>query len=320
MQSARLRLGQLLVDAHILTPLQLEDVLARQKSDGRKLGTLLVETGFVTEAMLTQILSQQLSVPWVSLYHIDFSRELWSRVPRDIAEKYCLVPIYVRAVRKQGDTLYVAMEDPMNDEALRDCAASSGLPTLAMIASATDIRRAIRLCYGAAEGVDPSSPVASEARPGTLPSGKVAAETSPAEASAPVSELAEPDSRLAVRVEDDDTPVVEVHEVKLSKRSRKRGRQLTLLDGTTVKIPTAPSRAPGARRRSDPSLTDPAAKDELTAADLLAALRAAAHGVDAGDIFGETLRWEKAMAALLSLLLRKHLILERELLDELKKI
>src|SRR5215510_14962546 len=120
MQPARLRLGQLLVDAHILSEAQLEQVLVLQKSDGRKLGTLLVEGGLVTETQLTQILSQQLSVPWVSLYHIDFSRELLALVPRDLAELVGLIPIYVRAVRGQGDTLYVAMEDPMHEDALRE--------------------------------------------------------------------------------------------------------------------------------------------------------------------------------------------------------
>jgi hypothetical protein len=32
------------------------------------------------------------------------------------------------------------------------------------------------------------------------------------------------------------------------------------------------------------------------------------------------LRWEKIVAAILTLLLRKHLILERELIEELRKI
>src|SRR5689334_6148117 len=147
MHPARLRLGQLLVDARILTAEQLEEVLALQRTDGRKLGALLVESGLVTETLLTQILSQQLSVPWVSLNHIDFSRELLNLLPLELAEKYCLVPIYVRAVRGQGDTLYVAMEDPMNEEALRDCTAASGLPARAMIAAPSDIFRVLRLHY-----------------------------------------------------------------------------------------------------------------------------------------------------------------------------
>ncbi len=143
----RLRLGQLLVDASIISEEQLQDVLALQKEDGRKLGTLLVERGLINETQLTQILSQQLSVPWVSLYHVDFSRKLLSLVPRDVAEKYCLVPIYVRHVRGQGDTLYVAMDDPTNEEALKHCSIWSGLPTRAMIASPSDVRNAIRVYY-----------------------------------------------------------------------------------------------------------------------------------------------------------------------------
>ncbi len=148
MQSVRLRLGQLLVDARIITQEQLDSVLAFQQDDGRRLGTLLVERGLINETQLTQILSQQLSVPWVSLYHVDFSRRLLNLVPPDVAEKYCLVPIYVRHVRGQGDTLYVAMDDPTNDEALNDCASWSGLPTRAMIASPSDIRHAIQVYYG----------------------------------------------------------------------------------------------------------------------------------------------------------------------------
>ena len=354
MHPARLRLGQLLVDARILTPEQLEDMLALQKTDGRKLGALLVESGLVTETMLTQVLSQQLSVPWVSLNHIDFSRELLNMIPLDVAEKYCLVPIYVRAVRGQGDTLYVAMEDPMNEEALRDCTAASGLPARAMIAAPSDILRVLRLHYGSTLGaVTPASAVAGgavpvaaaagaktavgapppvrAAPPRAAPNGANAAAegaarplqengpraTETANAAAAPATPALPDSRIMAAEpssdRSDDAPVLEVNEIDLAQR-RKRGRQLTLLDGTTIKLPTEKKRV-GARRRSEPSPSD-----DLSANDLLAALRAAAHGVDSTDVLGENLRWEKMMAAVLTLLLRKHLILERELLDELKKI
>src|SRR5688572_32381442 len=117
MATARVRLGELLVEAHIVTREQLEDALALQKKDGRRIGTLLVEGGLVTETQVTQILSQQLSVPWVSLYHIDFSRQLLDLVPEALAEKHCLVPIFVRRVRGLGETLYIAMDDPMDEAA-----------------------------------------------------------------------------------------------------------------------------------------------------------------------------------------------------------
>jgi hypothetical protein len=109
-------------------------------------------------------------------------------------------------------------------------------------------------------------------------------------------------------------PTLEVHEVDISRRKRKQV-QLTLLDGTTIKLPSSQKKRPNAVRTDPPS-----SEDNLTAADLLAALRAAAHGVDATEILGANLRWEKMFAAILSLLLRKHLIMEKEIMDELKKI
>src|SRR5262245_44156705 len=148
MASARVRLGELLVDAQIITREQLEEVLALQRKDGRRLGTLLVESGLVTETQVTQILSQQLSVPWVSLYHIDFSRQLLDLVTRELAEKYCLVPIFVRRVRGSGETLYVAMDDPTDETAQRDVSEWCRLPVRAMIAPPSDLRSAIRVYYG----------------------------------------------------------------------------------------------------------------------------------------------------------------------------
>src|SRR6478735_8595074 len=148
MVPARVRLGDLLVEAQIVSRTQLEEILAAQKHDGRRIGTMLVEAGLVTETQVTQILSQQLSVPWVSLYHIDFSRQLLNLVPHELAEKYCLVPIFVRRVRSLGETLYVAMDDPSDEVAQREVGQWAGLPVRAMIAPPSDIRSAIRVYYG----------------------------------------------------------------------------------------------------------------------------------------------------------------------------
>ena len=145
MVPARVRLGELLVEAQIVSRAQLEEVLAAQKRDGRRIGTMLVDAGLVTETQVTQILSQQLSVPWVSLYHIDFSRQLLNLVSHQLAEKYCLVPIFVRRVRGLGETLYVAMDDPSDEVAQQEVAKWAGLPVRAMIAPPTDIRSAIRV-------------------------------------------------------------------------------------------------------------------------------------------------------------------------------
>lgn len=137
----------MLVAAELVTEAQVKEALGAQKRTGQRLGETLVSMGYVTEGQMTQVLSNQLSIPWVNLYHVDFSRELLGLVPTEVAERNCLVPVYVRHVRRQGDTLYVAMEDPLNVAAMQEVADGSGLPVKPMVASPTDIRNAIRVYY-----------------------------------------------------------------------------------------------------------------------------------------------------------------------------
>lgn len=96
---------------------------------------------------------------------------------------------------------------------------------------------------------------------------------------------------------------------------------LTLLDGTTIRFP-----GKGKPDREDAAASDDPApraalsgEEQLTARDLVAALRAASHGADASDILGENVRWEAMVAALLSVLLKKHLISDAEFVEEFKK-
>ena len=67
---------------------------------------MLVRRGFVTEHELTQILSNQVSVAWVSLDHVEFTRELLSLVPPDVALELNLLPVLFRMEKKQK-ILYV---------------------------------------------------------------------------------------------------------------------------------------------------------------------------------------------------------------------
>jgi hypothetical protein len=96
---------------------------------------------------------------------------------------------------------------------------------------------------------------------------------------------------------------------------------LTLLDGTTISLPGKGKGKGKAASTAEPEDDGrpPQHEDQLTARDLVAALRAASHGADASDILGENVRWEAMFSALLSLLLKKHLIADWEFVDEFKK-
>ena len=332
MVTARVRLGELLVEAHIITREQLDDVLALQKRDGRRIGTLLVEAGLVSETQVTQILSQQLSVPWVSLYHIEFSRQLLNLVTQELAERYCLVPIFVRKVRGLGQTLYVAMDDPSDEKAHGEVGQFSGLPVRAMIAPPTDIRSAIRAYYGAGKDSSSLSEAVAEAdaerasldrqnRRSSAPA-VVAPEVPAPTAAAATNGIAPPGGDTEPVEGPDSSPQIEVSEIPMPRRKGKGPRMvtLTLLDGTKVNLPA--KAAPTQKRLpSDPPVkeTPVAAEGQLTARDLVAALRAVSHGADATEILGENVRWEALFSALLSLMLKKHVIADWEFVEEYKK-
>ena len=146
--TVRIRLGDLLVASNVVTEAQVAEALARQKETGRRLGETLVALGYVTELQVAQTLSHQLSVPWVNLHHVDFSRELLNLISADVAVATRVVPVYVRRVRQQGDTLFVATDDPLNEQALLTVAGHVGMPVKAMVASALDLRNALRVYYG----------------------------------------------------------------------------------------------------------------------------------------------------------------------------
>jgi type IV pilus assembly protein PilB len=329
MSSTRVRLGELLVEAQIITREQLEAVLQKQKSDPRRLGTLLLESGLVTEVQVTQILSQQLSVPWVSLYHIDFSSQLLDLVPEQLAKQHCLVPIFVRRVRGQGNTLYVAMDDPSDDRAIAAIQHYSGLPVRAMIAPPTDILAAINAYYGRGEGLTPSmAPGARSTKveerieqapaplesPAAAPAEEVI--SAPRVSLHPLRSMHPPEAPAVIEAVPDSSPHVDVREIAMPKPKKGSARRLvtlTLLDGSQV---TLPARRP---KVAGPAET-PSDGDHLTARDILQALRAKLHGQDASEVLGDHGRWEALVAALLGVLLRKHLVADWEFIEELKRL
>jgi len=313
-----------------LSQQQLEQALFAQRKDGRKLGQLLIELGLVGEVQLTQTLSRQLSVPWVSLYHVDFSRSLLNLVPRAVAEKYSLVPIFIRRVRNQGETLYVAMDDPTSEGALEEVAHAASLPVKPMIACPSDIRAAIRVYYlGEAAPGPPVSATAPHVVPVTSPAlQSVSKAEAPVPTEPPRGQLeatpaaARPRSGSAAPGPTDGdgappTPDIPSQHKELAggRRMRPRMISLTLLDGTTIGVPAPKKRASKPDGDGSEELSD-----QLTARDLVSALRAVAHGADASEILGAEPQWEAMFSALLSILLRKGLIADWEFVEEFRKI
>src|SRR2546430_2220168 len=147
----RIRIGDLLVKAGVITDLQLKAALAEQGQWGGKLGDILVRMEFVTEEVLVRALSKQTGIPRADLANVEADQDALARVPPDIAEEFGLVPI---GLQDEGRTLIVAMSDPGNVNITDHLQTLTGTRIIARLAGPSAIRGAIARWYQGEEVIE----------------------------------------------------------------------------------------------------------------------------------------------------------------------
>lgn len=115
MATQKRRLGEILVTSGEITQSQLDQALAEQKTNGKRLGETLISLNFLTERKMLKTLEKQLSIPYMFLSDIEIMPEAVAAVPIFLAERYTLVPL-----KKDGNRLTIAMNDPTNFYAIDD--------------------------------------------------------------------------------------------------------------------------------------------------------------------------------------------------------
>lgn len=140
----KMRLGDALIQEGLINEEQLQQALALQKKSGKRLGAVLVEMHLVTEHDIVQILSKQLRIPFIDLSNYLIDPVIAKLVPEHISKRHMLIPI-----NKVGNKLTVAMVDPLNIIAIDDIQLMTGLMVKPVVATHTDINRALQDAYGA---------------------------------------------------------------------------------------------------------------------------------------------------------------------------
>ncbi|MCA1827778.1 MAG: general secretion pathway protein GspE [Myxococcales bacterium] len=140
----RIKIGDLLVKAGVITDLQLRAALAEQQQWGGKLGDILVRMEFLTEEILVRALSKQTGIPRADLTG-DPDRASLALIPAEVAEEFGLVPI---GLRDEGRTIVVAMSDPLNIGVTDHLRSLTGAKKIdSQLAGASAIRNAISRWY-----------------------------------------------------------------------------------------------------------------------------------------------------------------------------
>ena len=148
MSKKRRRIGDLLLEAGVITPLQLEEALDEQKATGEFVGQVLVRRGWATETAICECLHQQLGLPVVELEGMEIPDHVLAMVSEKLATRYLAMPVAVEGQREgRNSAVVVAMADPLNPSAIEDIRFYSGNFVRPVLAPASEIAEAINRYY-----------------------------------------------------------------------------------------------------------------------------------------------------------------------------
>jgi type IV pilus assembly protein PilB len=149
MQQERKRLGDLLVEAGVITQEQLMDALKAQKNSKLRLGDQLAELGLLSEQQLIEVLEFQLGIPHVNLHKQKIEQSLLNIINEDLSRRHQVLPL-----KKNGNKLTLVMSDPLDYYAIDDIRLSTGFTIEPVIAKKDELRLAINRYYGMQKSID----------------------------------------------------------------------------------------------------------------------------------------------------------------------
>ncbi|MEE9122857.1 MAG: ATPase, T2SS/T4P/T4SS family [Syntrophobacteria bacterium] len=145
----RKRLGEILRDEGLISEEQLQAALEKQKGEkGLRIGEVLVAMGAVTAEDAAQAIWQQRQIPYLDLDNYALDPKVIELVPEKLARAYLALPIF-----KIGNTLTVAMADPLNVIAVDDLRSKTGCEIETVISTEEKIVRCLENYYRMDESI-----------------------------------------------------------------------------------------------------------------------------------------------------------------------
>ncbi len=146
----RPRLGDVLVAAGVLTPEELEESLAAQRSiigSRRRLGHVLVDLGVATERQIADALADQLGLEVADLTRVAIAPEVVRLLPRGVAQRLGMV-----VMERTAERMTVAVTDPTDVVALDDLRLHTGASELTLlVATETQVREHLTRIWSLSE-------------------------------------------------------------------------------------------------------------------------------------------------------------------------
>ncbi len=138
MSYSRAYLGEMLVNAGMITEEQLLAALESQRTDGGKLGEVLVRELVLTEDQIAEALANQKGYEHINLAGTRIDPAAAMLLPLGMARRRGVIPIEI-----SGDTVTLAMADPLDVEAIDETEIRTGLKVRPVVAAAGQVTLAI---------------------------------------------------------------------------------------------------------------------------------------------------------------------------------
>lgn len=139
---ARRLLGQILKEQGSCHQGQIQEALRIQKEKSGQIGQILIELGHITERDLVRALATQAGMQSVDLDPASIPDDVIAKVDAATAQAFRVVPY-----KREGNTLHVAIADPMNVQVLNDLEFMTGLKVSGALADEEAIQRTIKKRY-----------------------------------------------------------------------------------------------------------------------------------------------------------------------------
>lgn len=150
---------QWLVQKGYVTPEQLAEAQkVQQQSKTTDVGRVLVDLGFVGEREVLQARAQEAGIPFVDLDRQQIESSALNVVNERLVKNHGVIP-----VKKEGNTLYVAMSNVANIQAQDDIRMASGLRVVPVLALPAAIEDAIAKHYASPATTGEKQPAAAAA-------------------------------------------------------------------------------------------------------------------------------------------------------------
>ncbi len=136
------RLGDILLEEKLVSETQLQEAIAEMRRSRQPLVAVLITLGLVGEEDIVIALSDQLGIPHLRVESYEITKDVLAEVPEAMSRQHHLLP-----VSKAGNTLTVAMSDPLNIVAIDDLRMVTSFDIETVISLDSEIVAAVEKYY-----------------------------------------------------------------------------------------------------------------------------------------------------------------------------